>query len=204
MVPLSTTQRIIFSILLTVFSNGPVKASDIKIETAIDTAKLIGLSRPKAQEMLGQPQRSEEFFPYSTHCTIVDYFEVKGNKDVYVRVTYGKDAAVSMAGVESSPHTIPKFMGEEIDSINLTDTKLRDFLKSLPEEKLRNMSAEQIMEKLGKPDRSWHEKSKAGGLDWHFLNLLYYLSKNGRRAFIVRFNEASNSVYEYRLQSISE
>jgi hypothetical protein len=109
-----------------------------------------------------------------------------------------------------SPHAIPKSMRErerereKVNSINLTDTKLRNFLNGTPEDKLRNMSADQITEKLGQPDRTWHETSRAGGRDWHFLNFLYYLSKNGQKGFIVMFNESSNSVYEYRLQSISE
>jgi len=208
-------RRIIFSILMTIFLNSAVKASDISIETSardasqprvsqVDTSKLLGLSRKKAQELLGQPKRSEEFFPYTHHCSIVDYYEVKAHSDEHLRITYNKDGIVSATEVESSPHAIPKCMGETVNSISLTDTKLRDFLNSMPEDQLRNMRAVQITEKLGKPDRSWHETSRAGGRDWHFLNFLYYLSENGRRAFIVMFDEASSSVYEYRLQSISD
>jgi hypothetical protein len=214
-VPLSKIQYSIFTITISICLNGAVKASDISIVTSVknldqtgvlhvDTAKLPGLSRKKTQELLGQPKRSEEFFPYSRQCTIVDYYDVKGQSDEYLRITYDKDGNVSATEVEASPRAIPKYMGEKVISINLTDTKLRDFLNSMPEDELRKMSAEQIGEKLGKPDRSWHETSRAGGRDWQFLNCLYYLSENGQRAFMVRFNEASNSIYEYRLQSISK
>jgi hypothetical protein len=210
-------QRIIFAISMTVLlhSEGAARASDNSIETSAkdasqshvmqeDTSKLLGLSRKKAHELLGPPKRSEEFFPYSSHGTIVDYYGVKTASDKHLRITYDRSGVVSATEVESSPNAIPKFMGEKVTTTNLTDIKLRDFLTSLPEDKIHNMSDDQISEKLGKPDRKWHETSRAGGRDWHFLNFMYYLSENGRRAFIVRFNEASNSVYEYRLQSISD
>ncbi|MDR3616371.1 MAG: hypothetical protein P4L53_22615 [Candidatus Obscuribacterales bacterium] len=209
------TRYLIFTMLMTVVLCCPVKALDISIKTSpqgasqtselrLDTAKIVGVSRKKAQELLGQPKRSEEFFPYSHHSIVVDYYDVAANTNEHLRLSFDKNNDVAAADVEQSPYAIPKFMGEKVNSIKLTDTELRIFLHGTQEDKIRNMSADQITEKLGKPDRTWHETSRAGGRDWHFLNFLYYLSKNGRKGFIVMFNEASNSVYEYRLQSISD
>ena len=125
------------AISMTVFLNDAVNASEIKTEapagdpvlmddSQVNTAKLIGLSRNRLIELLGQPQRCEEFFPYSNRQILVDYYKTKNNAE-HLRVTYDSGSNVSAAEVEPTPSVIPKFMGIESSSSILTDSKLRNF-----------------------------------------------------------------------------
>jgi hypothetical protein len=181
----------------------PAKAIILKSTLHVDTAKLVGVSRDKTIKLLGQPQRGEEFFPFSKHRTLVDYYELRAPNNKHLRITYDTDVNVSATEVEPAPLAIPKFMDVKVEKVTLTDAKLHAFLKSVQESGMQTMGTNEISTKLGKPDQAWHETSRAGGRDRHFLNFLYYLTADGQRAFVVMFDEASNSVYEYRLQSIS-
>jgi hypothetical protein len=200
----------IFAILTTVFLNNAVKANEINtasglkgIDNQKTSTKLLGLSRNEALALLGQPQRCEEIFPFSNHRTQIDDYRINAQSDKHLRITYDKSNNVSATEFEPTPFVIPKFMGEKIGEVSLTDTKLRNFFHIWSEEKVQNMSATKIKEKLGKPNQSWHETTKSGGRDRHFMHYLYYLSNDGRRAFVVMFDQDSNTVYEYRVQSIS-
>jgi hypothetical protein len=184
----------------------------LQLEALQYKSKLQGMERAQVLKLLGEPQRSDEVLPHTSHCIIVDGYSLSSTNDQQFCIEYDNRQRVLSAYVDQTPLRAPRFMGQfkaaanlpEAKAAILSEAKLNSFLSGTTDEKIRKMGAKEVENCLGAPVKSWREQSLVGGRSWHWLTYMYFLSANAHRAFVVRFNAETNQVYEYRIQTVGD
>jgi hypothetical protein len=147
--------------------------------------RLHGLARTKVIELLGEAAIAYELYPGSDQRERIDIYRLSAKNNESFRVEYNASDKVSSAFVDKRSCRADAFAGTEpiTDRILSLEALEKALLKPYREEQILNMPISQLETLIGKSNKSWTQKSHAGGRMWVNDNYVWRLSADGRRVF---------------------
>jgi hypothetical protein len=182
-------------------TGGQMKVSAAAILELCKSSQFSGMDRSNVIRQIGPPDLSDEYLPRSEGSTVIDFYRLPDRHGEILRIDYDSGGKEANYFVEPGVLSLPKALTEPFTNTDvLASPKLDSFL-ACGFEKIRGMSTGEVNRKLGQPSKSWQEQSHAGGRSWHWINYSYITTKDGRQAFLIRFDDSNKLIYDYRTQA---